>query len=60
MHHFGRVIQPGGIILNYDAEIDLQQTVDVIEKRMKGSKQGDIPVDVMILKKGKLEVVLRY
>lgn len=51
---------PGGIILNYDAEIDVQETVNVIEKRMKGSKQGDIPVDVMIIKNGKLEIIIRY
>ena len=51
---------PGGIILNYDAEIDIQETINVVEKRMKGSKQDDIPVDVMIIKNGKLEIILRY
>lgn len=51
---------PGGIILNYDTEVDLQETVNIIEKRMKGSKQGDIPVDVMIIRNGKMELVLRY
>ncbi len=52
--------KPGGIILNYETEIDLQEAVNVIEKRMKGSKQGDIPVDIMIIRKGKMEMVLRY
>ena len=52
--------KPGGIILNYETEIDLQEAINVIEKRMKGSKQGDIPVDIMIIRKGKMEMVLRY
>lgn len=51
---------PGGIILNYETDIDLQEAISVIEKRMKGSKEGDIPVDVMILNKGKLVAALRY
>lgn len=51
---------PGGIILNYNLEINLQEAIDVIEKRMKGSKQGDIPVDIMIVQNGKLRIVLRY
>ncbi len=51
---------PGGIILNYNSEINLQEAIDVIEKRMKGSKHGDIPVDIMIVQKGKLRIVLRY
>lgn len=51
---------PGGIILNYEADIDLQEALQVIEKRMKGSKQGDIPVDIMIIQKEKLIAVLRY
>lgn len=51
---------PGGIILNYESDIDMQETLQVIEKRMKGSKQGDIPVEIMIIQKEKLVAVLRY
>lgn len=51
---------PGGIILNYDTDVNLQDALEVIEKRMKGSKQGDIPVDIMIISKNKLMAVLRY
>lgn len=51
---------PGGLILNYDTDIDLQETVNIVEKRMKGSKQGDIPIDIMIVRNGKMELVLRY
>lgn len=51
---------PGGIILNYNSEINLQEAIEVIEKRMKGSKQEDIPVDIMIIQNGKLRIVLRY
>lgn len=51
---------PGGIILNYTTGIDIQRVVDVIDKRMNGSKKGAIPVDIMIIEKGKLLAVLRY
>lgn len=51
---------PGGIILNYNSEINLQETIEVIEKRMKGSKKEDIPVDIMIIQNGKLRKVIRY
>lgn len=51
---------PGGIILNYENEINLQETIYVIEKRIKGSKPKDIKVDIMIVKKGKILKVIRY
>lgn len=51
---------PGGIILNYNTEVDIQETIEVIEKRMKGSKPEDILLDIMIVKKAKLMVVIRY
>ena len=51
---------PGGIILNYENEIDLQKTIEVIEKRIKGSKAEDIKIDIMIIEKGKILKILRY
>lgn len=51
---------PGGIILNYNTEIDLQKTMEVIDKRMKGSKPEDVSLDIMIVQKNKLLGVFRY
>lgn len=51
---------PGGIILNYSNDVELQKVVDVIEKRIDVSKESDISLDIMIVIKDKLEVALRY
>lgn len=51
---------PGGIILNYNNDIDLQETIHVIEKRIKGSKPEDINFDIMIVKNGKVLIIIRY
>lgn len=50
---------PGGIILNYnDNNVDIDEVIEVIEKRMEWSKLGQ--VDIMIIRNKKVVVVLRY
>ena len=51
---------PGGIILDYKNQIDLEETMRIVEKRVKGSKSWDIPVDIMIIVNKELVVVVRY
>lgn len=50
---------PGGIILNYDHEIDIQSTIDIIERRVHTST-NDISFDIMIVENGNTTKVIRY
>ncbi|MCM1172085.1 MAG: hypothetical protein NC393_08145 [Clostridium sp.] len=52
---------PGGIILNYNNKVDVQEVVNNIEKRMKDTgNSNNIHPDVMIIINGKVKTVLRY
>lgn len=51
---------PGGIILNYEQDVDLQMALQIMERRMNSSKKNAIPVDIMIIQKGILRIVVRY
>ena len=51
---------PGGIILHYENEVDLQETIKVIEKRVDNSKESDISFDIMIVQGEKMIKVIRY
>lgn len=51
---------PGGIILNYgEQEINLDELMKVIDKRMLWLKDGTI-IDIMLVLRGKKIIILRY
>lgn len=45
---------PGGIILNYNSDINIQEVINVIEKRVDASKDNRISFDIMVLVKNKI------
>ncbi|MCR5174617.1 MAG: hypothetical protein K6C09_08340 [Oscillospiraceae bacterium] len=50
---------PGGVLLNYpDNSIELESIITVINERMKWNRA--MPVDIIIIRGGNLEQVLRY
>lgn len=51
---------PGGIILNYTNDINIQKTIDVIEKRMNCTKKDENTIDIMIVQNGETKIILRY
>lgn len=51
---------PGGVILDYNTDVDLQDVVNEIENRMRQSKKGLSQVDVMIVINQKIEKIIRY
>lgn len=51
---------PGGIILNYANDIDIQEVINVIEKRVNSSKDSNLSFDIMIVIKKKIETIIRY
>lgn len=51
---------PGGIILNYKTKVNLQDTVNEIENRIKTSKAHDISLDVMIVMEEEIVLVIKY
>lgn len=51
---------PGGIILNYNSDINIQEVINVIEKRVDASKDNRISFDIMVLVKNKIATVIRY
>lgn len=51
---------PGGIMLNYANDVDMQKVIDVIEKRINVSKDSSISLDIMVVVKKKLKIAIRY
>lgn len=51
---------PGGIILDYKKDVDIQEVINVIEKRINSSKESNLSFDIMIVAKNKINAVIRY